>query len=228
MTTRTGEAVAGVDGVPGGWVVAVVEAGGAVSWHACADAAEVLARTAGCAAVGVDVPIGLPAAAPRECDLLARRRLGRARSSVFLAPVRAVLAAGSHPQACEVSRAAAGAAISIQAWGIVPKIREWDAAEFDGDRVLEVHPEVAFRAMAPGTAFERKKNARGAGQRIAALRGFADAGAALAGAPASAGVDDALDALACAWTARRWAAGEAEQLGGDRDPVSGRRMRIVV
>ena len=45
--------------------------------------------------------------------------------------------------------------------------------------------------------------------------------------PAGAGLDDALDALACAWTARRWARGEAEVLGGEVD-VLGTPMRIVV
>ena len=45
--------------------------------------------------------------------------------------------------------------------------------------------------------------------------------------PASAALDDALDALACAWTALRWRRGEAEVLGGEVD-ATGVPMRIVV
>ncbi|MBC8092024.1 MAG: DUF429 domain-containing protein, partial [Pseudonocardia sp.] len=51
--------VAGVDGVPGGWVLARVS-GGCVQWSVCTSAAAVLELTAGCAAVGVDIPLGLP------------------------------------------------------------------------------------------------------------------------------------------------------------------------
>jgi predicted RNase H-like nuclease len=40
-------------------------------------------------------------------------------------------------------------------------------------------------------------------------------------------LDDALDALACAWAARRWRCGEARVLGdGERD-AHGVLMRIV-
>ncbi|WP_424184785.1 DUF429 domain-containing protein [Actinokineospora sp. G85] len=174
--------MAGVDGMRGGWVVAVVSAAGVLAWHGVADAAAVLAVTAGCAVVGVDIPLGLPAAGPRPCDLLARGRLGPARSSVFLAPVRGVLGAAD-------------------------------------DRVVEVHPELAFRAMAPGTGFTRKKTPEGAAQRISALGVSAEVLAAR---------DDALGALAAAFSARRHALGRSEVLGGEPDPVTGGPMRIVV
>ena len=98
-------AVAGVDGVPGGWVVARV-AGGQVTWSVVGSAADVLAATGGCAAVGVDIPLGLPTgAAPRACDVACARRLGRARSSVFPAPPRPVLAATDAARRRSPSRA---------------------------------------------------------------------------------------------------------------------------
>jgi hypothetical protein len=54
-----------------------------------------------------------------------------------------------------------------------------------------------------------------------------DIGAVLATAPERVALDDALDALAAAWSARRWAAGCAETLGGELDRRN-RLMRIVV
>jgi predicted RNase H-like nuclease len=116
--------------------------------------------------------------------------------------------------------------MTIYTWGIVPKIREWDALTLP-PYVVEVHPELSFRAMAPGVAFTRKKSAPGAWQRISALSSMVDIEAALASAPERVGLDDALDALAAAWSARRWAAGCAETLGGGLDHRD-RPMQIVV
>ncbi len=219
--------VAGVDGVPGGWVVAWV-AGGAVSWSVVDSAAAVLAATAGCAAVGVDIPLGLPAGpARRACDDACRAELGRAGSSVFPAPPREVLEAGSYAQACAVARRLTGRAISVQAFHIGPKIREWDAVAVLPDGVVEVHPEVSLRALAPGVDVAPKRTARGAGQRIAALGRWLDVAGALGDLPAGARLDDVLDALLAAWSAQRWACGAAEVLGAQVDD-RGRPMRVVV
>ncbi len=200
---------------------------GRVEWLVRPDAGAVLEATRDCVAVGVDIPLGLPAgAARRACDDLTAARLGRARSSVFPAPPRAVLAAATHAEACEVSRTLTGRGISLQAFHIGPKIREWDAVERPVG-VVEVHPELAFRALAPGTAFVPKKSARGAGQRIAALARWVDPATALADLPDGARLDDVLDALAASWSAARWARGEAEEIGPETDD-RGRPMRVVL
>jgi predicted RNase H-like nuclease len=218
--------VAGVDGARHGWVVAVVDTGG-VRWRTAGDAAGVLEATDGCVAVGVDIPLGLPAgAARRPCDELAAARLGPARSSVFPAPPRPVLAARTHPEACAVAKRLTGRAISLQTFHIGPKVAEWEAVDLP-DAVVEVHPELAFRALAPEVVFASKRTVRGAGQRIAALARWVDAGRALADLPAGVGMDDLLDALAAAWSASRWAAGRAEVLGGEIDE-RGRAMRVVI
>lgn len=185
-----------------------------------------LAVTAACTAVGVDVPIGLPSTGRRPCDTAAAARLGPSRSSVFPAPVRAVLAARGYTAACAASRATTGAAISRQTWNIVPKIGQWDAVAVP-PHVIEVHPELSFRALTPGTAFAPKKTARGAAQRIAALARVLPLDRALADPPAGAGLDDILDALAAAWSAARWSTGHAEVLGGELD-ARGRPMRMAV
>jgi predicted RNase H-like nuclease len=217
--------IAGVDGAGARWLVAFVR-DGVVSWETALDAATVLECTRDCAAVGVDVPIGLPELGPRPCDLEARRRLGRAASSVFLTPVRAVLHSATHQEAGEVLRALGETGMTIFTWRTLPKILQWEEVVLP-PWVVEVHPEVSFRAMAPGTDFVRKKSAPGAWQRIDALSSAMDVPAALASAPTGVGLDDALDALAAAWSAQRFAVGTAEMLGGEPDG-HGRPMRIVV
>lgn len=104
----------------------------------------------------VDIPIGLPSGhAPRRCDVEARRLLGPRRgASVFPAPPRAVLGAGSWEDGLARARAASGRGISLQAWHLVPKIREVDAflradPSWVG-RIREAHPELLFRSLALG------------------------------------------------------------------------------
>lgn len=214
----------GVDGCPGGWVGAEVD-GRRVQWHRAARAADLLELDA--EAVGIDIPVGLPDAGRRPVDGLAAARLGRARSSVFPAPPRPVLAAADHRAAVELCRAYAGYGISVQAWNIVAKITEvdgWMTPERQR-RVVEVHPELSFRRLDPRVV-ESKKTARGVGQRLRALAGQVDVGD-LAEMPAGVPLDDGLDALAAAWSAARWRDGTAEVLGGERDG-RGLRMEMIV
>jgi predicted RNase H-like nuclease len=222
--------IGGVDGVPTGWVVCVLTGEGRareVSWSVVPDAAAVLDVTVGCDAVGVDIPLALPAGAMRrDAEVLAAARLGPARSSLFPTPPAPVLAATSYAEACAAAQAVTGRKISLQSWYIVPKIREFQAVALP-PTVVEAHPELTFRTMAPRVAFASKKTARGAGQRIAALAEWADPARLLGDLPGAARIDDVLDALATAWTAQRVATGTAEFLGPGTDG-RGRSMAIAV
>ena len=86
-------AVLGVDGWRLGWVGALLD-GRSVRLLALADVAAVLA-VPGVEVVAIDMPIGLSEDGVRACDVMARDLLRRtgAASSVFPAPVRAVLGA---------------------------------------------------------------------------------------------------------------------------------------
>ena len=219
--------VVGADGCRGGgWVAAVVDGDGAVTWAWADDTAALLRLARGADAVALDVPIGLPTlGAARPCDVLARARLGPRRSSVFAAPPREVLGCATYAQARPLAPS-----LSAQAFGLVPRIRQVDAAlRAQGprvhDRVVECHPEVSFARLGEGrTALATKKSARGALQRLELLR---EVLLLPADVPPGAALDDALDAAACAVTALRWARGEAEALGGETD-AEGLPMRIVV
>ena len=90
--------VAGLDGCPAGWLLVTATTARAPDGGRTAPAAlgaveiEVVATFAAAlapvldgsvAAMGVDMPIGLPGAGLRQADRAARRRLGPRRSSVF-------------------------------------------------------------------------------------------------------------------------------------------------
>jgi predicted RNase H-like nuclease len=214
-------AVLGVDGWRGRWVGARLD-GRRVTLLILDDVAAVLA-VPDVDVIGIDMPIGLSDDGPRRCDVAARARLGRAGSSVFPAPLRPVLDCDDYASACAVSRAASGKALSRQAWGLVPAIRSLDA-DLDVDRVHEVHPELAFRAL-DDRVDARKASATGQAQRLRALASVMDVLDALADGPSGVPLVDALDACAVAWSARRIADGSAETVGSGRDS-RGRPMRI--
>jgi predicted RNase H-like nuclease len=220
-------AVLGVDGWRGAWVGALLE-GRSVTLLALPDVAAVLA-VADVELVAIDMPIGLSDDGVRACDVAARRRLGRAGSAVFPTPVRAVLAAEDYAHARALSRAATfpPRAPSAQAFQLTRAIRALDDAlgEPPTDRVVEVHPELSFRALDPAVQ-DRKGSARGTVQRLRALRGVMEVEQALDAAPAGIPMIDALDACAAAWSARRLADGRGECVGDGTADRRGRPMRI--
>ena len=136
----------------------------------------------------------------------------------------------SYAQANHRLKELTGKGLSKQSWALFERIREVDEVA-DDPRLVEVHPELSLRAMTMGAEVVRdpKHTARGVGQRLNALNHMVDAAAALADVPREAKLDDALDALAAAWSAQRWLQGSAEVLP-DPPPYDarGRPMRIVV
>lgn len=218
-------AVLGVDGWRGRWVGALLD-GRAVTLLALDDVTAVLA-VPDVELMAIDMPIGLSDDGVRACDVEARRRLVRAGSSVFPAPVRAVLTTDDYAEARRLAIAASGRSISAQAFQLTKAIRALDDALGDPptERVVEVHPELSFRALS-GDVRDRKGTARGTVQRLTALRAVMDVEAALADAPAGVPVVDALDACAAAWSAARLARGEGECVGDGAGDARGRPMRI--
>lgn len=235
------EHIAGVDGCRDGWVVVRKRpTDGALHVEIVHDLCNVFADPS-LAVIAVDVPIGLPdAAAPggRSCDAAARRMLGpKRKSSVFSAPVRAVLAARDYPEAAAASRASSahGLALSRQAFAIVPKIAAVDALMTPAAqrRIVEVHPECCFAAMNGGTAVAlSKKRAAGRAVRLALLLRHWAPGVDLAGlveANRAPGVarDDIVDAMAACWSAERVLRGDATRLPVE-PAVDARGLRMEI
>jgi predicted RNase H-like nuclease len=182
-------------------------------------------------AAGIDIPIGLATSGPRACDQEARRMLGRRRSSVFPAPAREVLTASSYEEACAASRRVSGRAISKQLYNIIPKIREVDGLmsppSSRPQHLFEMCPELSFTLMTGAPMRHNKKTLEGRVERVEALRRvFGDVTELVEPPPQAASRDDVLDALAGAWTARRYAAGSSVRLGGEMDET-GLLMQVI-
>jgi predicted RNase H-like nuclease len=208
--------VLGVDACKRGWIAVAVEDAVTGAYFA-EDFPGLIARAQAdgpLAVVAVDMPIGLPDRGHRKADVLARAEIGPLWASVFMTPVREALLAADHATASSINRKLAGQGISIQAFGLKPKLLEVERwARATAIRVVEVHPEVCFARLAGTPLTARKSSWAGAEQRRALL---ADAGIRLTGglgpAGASAGVDDVLDAGAAAWAARQVLLGDARPI----------------
>jgi predicted RNase H-like nuclease len=214
---RDRSTVLGVDACKAGWVGVVLSAGTATAVVAPTISELVAAvRTdhPDLAVVGIDIPIGLPDTAPRQADVLARKRLPTGRkSSVFPAPTRVATAAETHVEASAANRDATGVGISVQAFGLVPKILEVDAYVRSprSCRIVEVHPEVSFAAMDAASVVPAKRTAAGAESRESALRAAGIEPPAYVRGQGYA-ANDLLDACAAAWSAARVVRGDAETL----------------
>jgi len=239
--------VAGVDGCRAGWVVILTQGacgdggGGAAEVAVAPDFRGVLDLTREACVVGVDMPIGLlDAAAPggRECDRHARRLLGRVRAcSVFSPPVRAALVRGSYRRALSTNRASSTArlGISIECFGLFPRLREVDEALTAdlalAERVTEIHPELSFRALA-GTAVglgEPKRSPRGLARRVTLLRPvFPRLARLLETRLPGVAPDDVLDAHAVAWSAARVARNSAVCLPTRPAPRDARGLPMAI
>ncbi|MGY2128343.1 DUF429 domain-containing protein [Blastococcus sp. SYSU DS0617] len=221
-------AVLGVDGWRGRWVGAQLT-GRTVELLALDDMETVLA-VPDVELIAIDMPIGLSDDGLRACDVAARKLLGPAGSSVFQTPVRAVLNATDYAEARAVSRAHTSPprAPSAQAFQLVKAIRQLDDALGDppSERVVEVHPELAFRELSGHAVTDPKVTARGTMQRLGALSGVMDVEEALTNAPPLVPMVDALDACAAAWSAARIHEGRGECVGDGATDSRGRPMRI--
>jgi predicted RNase H-like nuclease len=237
--------VAGVDGCRGGWAVARVAGrtgpGGELELPLAIDSigvsphfADVLLRTYNCLLVCVDIPMGLAESLPRrECDVEARRLLGRRACTVFAPPVRACLRAKSYEEGRSINFRQTGKKLTLQSFFIMDKIRQVDAVMTSAmqSRVREIHPEVTFCVLNGGMPAEHnKKTPAGRDERIALLSTiFPDAREKTEALrrPRQIEPDDVLDALAAAWTAAKAAVGQATTLP-EQPPRDSKGLRMEI
>ena len=133
------------------------------------DLAALVAGFPEAACVGVDMPIGLPDTGERAADAEARAFVGARRSSVFMTPPAAVLAAESYAEANVLAAQRSEKGISQQAWGLRENIGRVAAVAETDPRLIEVHPEVSFAALAGGHMRAAKTTWNGQMDRRAAL-----------------------------------------------------------
>ena len=155
------------------------------------------------------------------------RRLGaqalapKRSSSVFPAPLRAILDAASHAEASAIRRGIDGKGMSIQSFAITRKVQEIDLAleAFPlHQSVHEVHPELCFTHLNGGQPMSfSKKTSAGRAERLRILtEDFADSPARLVEERVrrDVGADDVLDALVALWSAIRISRGHACVIAG--------------
>jgi predicted RNase H-like nuclease len=212
-----------VDGCARGWVAVSLTApfppampDGPVFGVTTVDMAATLDELALAAVTGIDMPLGLLAAGWRDADRLARRALGRRGSTVFAIPPRPALEAASHAEASRTCRELTGQGLSVQAYGLRRKVAEAEqyrrrvATDPGGVRLHEVHPELAFAALAGGAPIPASKHTPAG---LATRRDLLHrAGLRLPSKLPGLAENDLLDAAAVAWSARRIAVGLAVTL----------------
>ncbi len=206
-----------------------------LSWHSTLAGAVAVAAGAGAGGIGIDMPIGLAQDGHRPADDAARSLLGRRRSTLFPTPARTVLDAVDFSDALVRSRAVSGKGISIQAWNLLPKIREvdqWVTPEHV-ERVFEVHPELAFARLARNVVpADPKRSSAGRAVRLALLDERLGLGSTAVAhlqhqrpGPGM-GLDDVLDAVAVACSCERLLSGNGVVLGGGERDQRGLTMRV--
>ncbi len=217
--------VAGADGCPSGWAVVFRDIAGKrpPAFAVAADMRTLLRDPKLPAMIAVDMPIGLPervGAGGRGPETEVRPLLGERKSSVFSMPSRSAVYAEDFEQACALSLATSEPPrkISIQAFHLFPKVREIDGllrADPGLQAILkECHPEAAFMMMNGRQPLSEPKKVKssphepGIRQRKALLAGVAGYEEAFLHQkpPSGVGIDDFIDACACAWVAERLAA----------------------
>ena len=155
----------GVDGCKAGWFftrsnVSKLDFGVCTSFE---DIVNMAGTSPDGAQIMVDIPIGLrdDTCEHRICDRDARRVLGKRRNSVFTPPVREILQERTHAEATAKSNELIGKGITLQTFGIMPKILEVDELIVSSANaqyfMREIHPEVCFWGLNNGTAMTHSK-----------------------------------------------------------------------
>ena len=204
----------GVDGCKAGWFYVRIQGRG-INHGIVTHLSELVEEAPKDSYVFVDIPIGLRDIdrTSRACDTAARRLLGSPRrSSIFNAPIRAVLTHTDYATANAQSKKISGKGLSRQSFAITPKVKEVDdllcSSEKARSIIREVHPELCFYGLSgrrPMT--HRKKSRAGFQERLAVLKSHCAAAETVVDEALSAylrkhvAADDVLDALVCAITA---------------------------
>lgn len=200
---------AGLDGIPGAW--AIVWINGPERTFLRLDAISDL-MTQPFDRAAIDIPIGIPDAGKRGCDVEAQALLGKNRNRVFTGVRRWMLEMPLRgPDDCDAINRRAWAngekGISRQMFYILTKIREVDIVITPERqaRLIECHPELVFQRLNGGRPVPSKKTALGLALRRDLLKadGFDLLDAWIDGRRGT-GIrqDDLLDACACAIAAR--------------------------
>ena len=163
----------GVDGTSSGWVASVGSSQkkylSSVDFFENLDE---LLSTYPDSVIVIDMPIELNEKNYlRECDILAKRYLGKNfQSSIFIPPLKKVLKCNIYKEANSLSKEIAGKGLSKQSWHLKNKISEvQDLCKFSNN-IYEGHPECSFKMLKNRPLNAKKKTVEGIFERLNLLR----------------------------------------------------------
>lgn len=206
--------IAGVDGCKGGWLAAVDRGNDKISLESFTSFKE-LARETELELVVIDIPIGLTDCGPRLADREARKMLKQRGCCVFSAPLRPLLACKSYADASRLRYQIESKRCSCQSFGIFSKIKCVDDCLLADANlralVKEGHPEVTFAIMNGGEGLSISKHKdEGREARLRLLEKWFKNSRSHVISLRKSIHEDAIDAYAMLWTARRVASRSAE------------------
>lgn len=175
---------------------------------------EAVAELADVAAIGIDMPIGLPAVGTcRPADLAAREFVGKRRNSVFFTPSAELLEKATPAEANAMARAQGWPRIAAQTFALKKQLLAVQPLASANQRIWEVHPEVSFAEANGGVPLEwSKANWNGVALRRGILEDHGIVLPADLGPGGAADVADVLDAAIAAWSTARIAEGRGLSL----------------
>jgi len=159
--------LAGVDACKGGWIVAK-----SPSWPCrevpclavCPDFRVVLALTADCKRVAVDIPIGIPSGQQiRGCDRQAKdflRKNDHNPAAVFFTPPRECLPAEEVKEFQRLHKRVREVGAGYPVWGFMKKLKQANEAMTPKlqERVIEFHPELTWLRLAGKNLSSKHEN----------------------------------------------------------------------
>jgi len=149
------EYVVGVDGCTDGWFAVWMPEAGVLNSDRYDSFETIIHDHTAANQILVDIPIGLPETDPRECDTVARERLGARGRSVFPVPCQEVVEHArkdnaSYDRANALQDEHLDSGLSKQAWNITSKIAEVNGylrEDSPSVEIAESHPECCFAAL---------------------------------------------------------------------------------
>ena len=200
--------LAGVEPVPGGWLVAPGNLQGInlapQPASVLPNLADILDYRPSYTVVALHAPVGIRETPDqlRECDVEARQRLGRRAGSVVPAPSRALLDAKTYEEARAIDPS-----LDIVRWRSMAKATEAirEVQSWRQRTVYEVNPELALTTMNDGEPIpygRRTQLGRDARRALVEAK-LPGAAGVLAQRPPKVREEKLIDALADLWTARR-------------------------
>ena len=162
----------GIDGTSSGWVASIGSSKKkCLSTIIFSENLDKLLSEYPDSVVVIDMPIELNKKKYlRQCDVLAKRYLGKNfQSSIFIPPLKKVLKCATYVEANLLSKKITGKGLSKQSWHLKNKISEVQGLS-KSIKMYEGHPECSFKMLKSEPLVAKKKSAVGIFERLNLLK----------------------------------------------------------